>query len=584
MTQELVELKYRVLQQRITDTQETLELMDKLIPCQNDIKSMEIISMEYEKMYQAILQSGEYEKYQEVEKTIIAQISKIEAKLDRKIYQLSSQYPKYFESIEQSENYKNFHGLDIELEKLYALKELLIKCRTFHSQEQQNNLKEKILDLRFRVLVRRQVEQMVYESHSTKSWLSSRKSEEVFYFTPRIREMVKRVKDVKSDILYSYGSRAIMDDSILINHLIFKLLEQEIEENPQKYIGLLLAQIFNPHLCNIANNPFEVNIPYSKLGPDNFRFTFSLDGKNHEDDMYLERSEVNLLLLRAVLDWVIGKENTTIVECGNIFSRFGFECRPIVFCEGQELIRILYSKVKDNLEPKQKDTSKTNGRYCSICIEASTYEFNPKQEPFFTNAELRKLAKNKSEELGALMFYRYYFDEDKGLINQELNLSGMESIINRRSKILENITGVENNDWMRLPLLKTHQPFKNVEFPKHSSSTSSHRAHVWKTRVTEVSDYKPLWKAYKSDFEKLGLHVKMKEFPRWDVKTYIMEEEPFYRRRRAENRWWNSFSACINLDDIADLPIDFEKIYILTEEDMKKVQQIEEREQREEER
>ena len=72
---------------------------------------------------------------------------------------------------------------------------------------------------------------MVYESHSTKSWLSSRRSEEVFYFTPRIREMVKRVKDVKSDILYSYGSRAIMDDSILINHLIFKLLEQEIEEN-----------------------------------------------------------------------------------------------------------------------------------------------------------------------------------------------------------------------------------------------------------------------------------------------------------------------------------------------------------------
>ena len=376
VNKELVELKYGVLQKRITDTQDTLELMNKLIPCSNDIKSMEIISQQYEKMYQAIIQSGEYEKYEEVENIIVAQFSKIEAKLDRMIYRLSSQYPKYFESIEQSENYKNFHGLDIELEKLYALKELLIKCRIFHSQEQQNNLKEKVLDLRFRVLVRRQVEQMIYESHSTKSWLSSRRAEEVFYFTPRIREMVKRIKDVKSDILYSYGSRAIIDDSILINHLIFKLLEQEIEENPQKYIGLLQAPIFNPHLCNIANDSFGKKDIVVNVGGGDMKF-------------FSRPSNVNLSLLIGVLKGIINEENTTIIECNNIYKRFGFECRPIVVNEGQEIIRQLFEKVKHTIKTEAKSIWKSNGPQVRIQFSAYDYKFNPQEVPFYTNAQIR---------------------------------------------------------------------------------------------------------------------------------------------------------------------------------------------------
>lgn len=254
LNKELVELKHRVLQQRITETQDTLRLMDKLIPCPNDIKSMEIISEQYEKMYQAILQSEEYEKYEEVENTIIAQISKIEAKLDRKIYQLSSQYQKYFDSIEQSENYKNFHGLDTELEKMHSLKVFLARCKPYHSQEQQKDLKEKVMDLKFRVSVRRQVEQMVYENHETKSWIAQYEDTELRYFISRVKKMIMSVKDKDDEILFSYDVREIMEDNILTNHLLFKLLEQDIEVNPQKYMGLLEAPIFNPHLCNIASN------------------------------------------------------------------------------------------------------------------------------------------------------------------------------------------------------------------------------------------------------------------------------------------------------------------------------------------
>ena len=94
----LIELKHKVLQRRISETQDTLKLMNKLIPCDKDIKSMEIISQQYEKMYQAILQSGGYDKYEEVENTIIAKIAKIESRLDRNIYRISSQYEKCKES------------------------------------------------------------------------------------------------------------------------------------------------------------------------------------------------------------------------------------------------------------------------------------------------------------------------------------------------------------------------------------------------------------------------------------------------------------------------------------------------------
>lgn len=247
----LIELKHKVLQDRITETQDTLKLMDKLIPCDKDIKSMEIIIEQYEKMYQAMLQSGEYEKYEEVENTIIAQISKIEARLDRNIYRISSQYEKYIQSIKESENYKNFHNLDIEIEKINSLKFFLERCKPYHSQTQQNDLKEKITELRFNVLIRRQVEQMVYEPQSTESRLNQYENEEQEYFISRVKEMIMNVDD---SVLFGDDVQQIIKDNILTNHLLFKVLEKDIAINPQKYIGLLQAPIFNPHLCNIASN------------------------------------------------------------------------------------------------------------------------------------------------------------------------------------------------------------------------------------------------------------------------------------------------------------------------------------------
>lgn len=556
----LIELKYKVLLERIKKVESDLKNISIFINYQSEINSLKVIEQQYKKMYKAILKNGEFDKYEEVENTIIAEIAKIEARIDRDIYRISSRFEEYMKSIEQSENYKNFHGIDIELEKLNSLKFFLVRCEPYHTQTQQNDLKQKIRELRFNVLMRRQIEQMVYEPQAKESRLNQYEDGEQEYFISRVKEMIMNVED---SVLVGYDVEQIMKDNILANHLIFKILEKDIAINPQKYIGLLQAPIFNPHLCNIANNPFEEKIPYIEAGIDDLsieEICFNrLKKRKNADKLHLKRSNVNLFLLKAVLHSVIGEENTTIIECNNIFSRFGFGCRPIVFTEGQELIRILYSKVKDDIKPKQKDTSRTNGQYCSIYIDTDTYEFNPKEESFLTNAELKKILENNSSEIGTLMFYRYYSDDEDGLINQELTLKGMEEIISKRAKILEYITEGEENDWVRLPLLKMRKPFKYVEIPKHISYCNDNYGHEWTSRKSVTFDYRPLWKAYESDFKAIGLRVKPKQY----FSVY-------------SNYCGQAFSACINLDDIADLPIDFEKIYILTEEDMKNVQKIEE--------
>ena len=516
----LIELKHKVLQQRISETQDTLNLMDKLISCDKDIKSMEIISQQYEKMYQAILQSEEYDKYEEVENTIIAQISKIESKLDRMIYQLSLQYPKYFEAIEQSENYKNFHGLDIELEKLHSLKELFTKCKPYHSQEQQKDLQEKLMDLKFNVLVRRQIEQMVYENHSTKSWLAQYEDTELRYFISRVKKMIMSVKDGHDEILFAYDVREIIKDNILTNHLIFKLLEQDIDENPQKYMALLDAPIFNPHLCNIANDPFGKR-----------KITTRIGGIDIPD--VSSTSHVNLSLLIGVLKHVIGNENTTIIECNNIYNRFGFECRPIVVTEGQEIIRKLYEKVKHMIKPKERNVSETNGRKAFVSFWAYDYQFDPKQVPFLTNAQMRK-------RIDEVVVYTTYtalnsqFSEYLKTQQQEPNLINMEELINRRNKLYKNLQLDENN-WKQKPLknLGRHGELEPAEPPFY-------------LMIRGYKDAEALWKKYESDFEKLGIRI-----------NQILKPMKIHTQSGKEAI---VFDVNINLDDIAELPIDYKKI------------------------
>ena len=62
-----------------------------------------------------------------------------------------------------------------------------------------------------------------------------------------------------------------------------------------------------------------------------------------------------------------------------------------------------------------------------------------------------------------------------------------------------------------------------------------------------------LWEKYERDFKDLGIDVK---------KCSKDNSEPH-------------FTICIKIDDISDLPIDYQKIELLTKEELKKVKEIE---------
>ena len=68
-----------------------------------------------------------------------------------------------------------------------------------------------------------------------------------------------------------------------------------------------------------------------------------------------------------------------------------------------------------------------------------------------------------------------------------------------------------------------------------------------------------MWKKYQKEFKDLGIDVKKS------------------RSYRARLR----FDICINLDDISDLPIDYDKVQLLTKEELQKIIKREEGNERE---
>lgn len=542
MTQELVQLKYNILVNRIGDIGETLRLMVKLIDCQEDIDAIHIIFIQYEKMYKAVLASGENDKYQEVEDIIISKASKIEAKLDKYIYKLAKQYPEHIRAIENSDNYKNFGNLDDELSKIYSLKRLLINCEVYHSQQEQEKIKHMLYEIKFKVLIRKQIKQMVYENSSGESslWRNYDDDEERTHYINFLEQMIKNNGLEEDEVIQQYSIEMIRRTDRLLNHVVFRLLEQEIEVNPEKYMSLLDAKIFNPHMCNIANNPFPERIPYMKN-----------DGKEYipASSEYLYRDKVNLSLLLAVLKDIIGDENTTIMECSNIYKRFGFECRPIIFYEGQEIVRRIFNKVKDNIKLPKKDEIKTKGQYCQLNLMAYDYEFYIEKEPFFTEAQIYK-------KLANVMWFEDLHAIDRIIAEERphLRLRGMNKLLVLRNSMIRAMAKAMDNEWMRLPLERITKLYPTRIQPKKTEIHVTNTKRVTIIRGPEET-YKPLWRSYKNDFNDMGIRVSM--------------------LKPLEGRYGNQFLACINLDDISDLPIDYDKIHILTQEELGEAHKIE---------
>jgi len=566
LNKELVELKHNVLLERIEKVNNKLKNISIVVNCENKIKSIELIKNQYEKMYQAILEKGEYDKYKEVEDFIISQLAKIEKSLDKILYKTAKRFNEilqnHIKTSRESEEYKKFQYLDQELEKIKQLKTLFKYCKIYFSREKEKEINTEISAFKFELLIRRQIQQMIYQNGTVHdgrnlSRLNQYDSkEEAELFCVLLEKMLKPFRD--DEVLKEHKIGQIASDNILLNHLLFRILEQDIETNPEKYEPLLEAKIFNPHMCNIANNPFTERIPYlegNTISPysDRDEYIRRLDDPYRH---YYKRDKANLALLRAVLQCAIKKANTTIIECAKIYQRFGFECNPIVVSEGQEIVRRVYEKTKHKLKHSEQ-AKETTGQYAEIIFKALDYEFNPKEDPYFTYAQMKHMVKNKkwtSEDakeritrtlgiFNSCMEYEYLF------------LSDMRILANFRGSIISAITG-KLNEWRRYPL-ETMSSFKHPERPKITRTVTYLGFEQYK--MVEGYDETELWKSYETDFKEMGIRIKGIS----NNKTITGDIH---------------HTIAINLDDIAELPIDFNRIHILSKEEIDQLYELEDEE------
>lgn len=557
LTKESVELKYRILKQRIERIENLLKTLSVIIDFGNEIKSIGIISCQYEKMYKQVLQTGEYEKYQEIEDTILEKLTKIEFKIDKEIYRsakdVQSIFNAIFNAIENGKNCRVFQDLDKEIEKIKWIKELAKQYIPFMSKEEKTDINDQINKFKFELLIRRQVEQMVYENGGKTSSLKRVDSEEErTLFESLLKQLISKLEQ-DDEIMKSYSARQIMEDNILLTHVVFKVYEQKIEENAEQFIELLNVPIFNPHLCNIANNPYKRKIPYAEQNMDDYRY-YANSRIGNSRTKKLERDKINLSLLVAVLRGAINNHNTTIMECENIYSRFGFKCRPITINEGQELIRRIYEKVRP-LTPssKTKNTEKSKGQLCRLRFTPFNYDFNPVDEQFYTNAQIWHCLQNEDAEKAK------DFLENFTRINGEQILTRREQreIASRRSLELERITKI-TNDWVREPIENTtFSVLYSTPVPTRyerrvaSQRHTFNRGREYTYKKVLIRDYESLWGSYSDDI--YGLKIGVKRF---------------------------LGDICINLDDISDLPIDYGQLEIIKDEQKQFVRRFGESQER----
>lgn len=720
MTDVTLELKYKTLNQRINKIDNAFKALSIIANCESEIKGISVIKEQFTRMYNQIIRTGQYSKYQEVEDAVISQVARIEFKLDERIYKYSKlhkniiskcalgikesanckefqkiddelekvesmkellkiyspyitkqvrwsakseietckfnlllrkelegfvtrnnlQHSKYckevleqlvnkfqkaydcgktseikeqvyyaktdddlqvkelvkeimhsvytifettgtyktwydilnevshehlldriFIDIQETKNYKKAHNLETELKKIELIKKL-VKEYGPSDEERSNKINKRISTFKFKLLFRRQLEQMIYENGGKKSKFLRYDSEEerkvfedlfskyiekvgfedelleglqLFHIFKTVEEE-HRLEKVKVDMDEKNSlAKDIIKDNIMTNYIVYKIIEKDIEKDANKYIELLEAPVFNPHMCNISDDPYSEYIPYAEADSGN-------DWKDRKSGNHLERKKVNLSLLISVLD-IISDKNTTIMECDNIYKRFGFKCRPITINEGQELIYKVYDKVREKIrKTKVIDKGKTNGQKCTCYLTGYNYDFEPTVTPFITTAEITKKCTELGHPLESI---------EKDFISligkRDLNLSEQKRICDLRIGIMNWNKARCSSGWGTWKESPLHfWKLTETPFPiKEEYLGCRHSGMEWENFNCHIPNKQVLWESYQKDFEELGIRIEENK------KTICPKLS-------------SSFPIIINLDDIADLPIDYEKINILS--------------------
>ncbi len=639
---EIIALKAKVMIKKINKLHELYKMISKK-ECDEESKNLEIIKKQYLQMYNQIIEKEEYEKYKIIEDIIIYNIAKIEIKLDEYIYNTIQNYQEIIrdgiQKIKTSSNYQECKNMDKSLNDVKILGELLKLYSPYIDKNEEKKIQYEISQLKFDVLYRNQIEDLIYQNKNTTNYLKQYNNEiEKEIFKKLLKEKFASIK-FETDIFYGNSIEQILSDSRLLE----KLMIIDIKSNPYDYIKLLKAKIFNPHLCNIGNNPFEIEeyMTGKQLEEIGYGYMFS-----RQDS--LKTNKVNYSLLVAILRNIITDENVSLIECEKLYKKFGFECNPIVINESQIYIKMIFDEVKgstefekllqEHQEDRKKDKKSQEGKYCKIDFAGLVYKFDRQKN---REEDLLKQILDKKETESMTPIARNSKKEkqlqkikEKGIITTDIDIIILltKNIIDEYNKKIQELkqtsTNREFSSWYYGLNTETYEmEIKEAENNlKWLKELSNKREHL------ELEEIKSLLFFINDIYEKLGIDYNPREvlplentgmensgqvrFAPIPEKSgiytatlghsfsdgFIHEKRVYYRTDlrplwkkykkeftelhidvKKYSKYYESepcFEICVNLGDISDLPIDYKKVKQVTKEEMEEIIEREEGEVR----
>lgn len=617
VTRELVDLKSKVMIQKI----DKLYLICNMLFKNSEIKeskSLKVIKEQYLQMYNRLVETGQYEKYKEIEDIVIKEIAKVELNIDQHIYATIQSYQEVINDTIQkiyiSRNYQDFNNLDQEIQHLGILNELLKLYSPYISKDDIEKTQQKFTKLKFDLLYRKQVEELICKNGGNNSNLLKYDNKiEKEDFEKLLEEKINSLKNKsvdsigkkEDDELFKIPIEQVLSDSKSLERLIII----DMKKNPYNYINLVKAKVFNAHLCNIGSNPFEqeVYITAEQLRRlrrwGHFRACLFTE---------LKANKVNYSILVALLKNIITDENVSYMDCENLYRKFGFECSPILINIGQQCVKMIVDEVKGSQEYiniiNELEKKKENGeeQYCKIDFEGLVYKFENEDKDTDTKDLFDEVISKRNIKLSSSRLKRKKFfskKEDtlqkrkekiqtKGSITIDIDI-----IVLLINDIIEQLNDkIEQDNTSDIYVLKRYEKqikieqnriqwLEDLKSKKEKLTLEDTRKllfeieDVYRTlgirhKIRNIIpledmiryellplapsipyDLRPLWKKYKREFIDLGIDVEL-----------ISQHETSNPR----------FKICVNLADISDLPIDYEKVKVLTKEELQEIREREE--------
>ena len=601
LSKDILEIKYSVMTKRLRELKNICRILFE--EPEEYIKKLVTLERQYNVRYEAIIRSGEYENYQVLEDIIMQEIAKIEYAVDMHVYETRNIGQKFnfilsdqIRETKGTHSYRMLENLDEVMEYANAMQSVLNMYSAYFEEYQILANQRSIDDFKFDIILRKHLRTLIYGTKEAESIFSKiTEKEKNIYFNTLLelaRHYLTKLSQSNKELVQEL-------DKISDNNMA---LRERLEENnleglnrlvkiyvflfSQEFEKLLGLKIFNAHLCNIANNIFSYNEYVSDNGEK------------------FSSSKVNFSLLYAVLKQLITDENMSILECEKIYKKFGFHCRPIIVNEAQEILysiflhltpfktlkdltgveyeipfRGLADAMKKERGLENKEGQDGERRYCLIDLEGYNYHFEYQEtrreaisdeEIIFKRDNVANLLDRIHEPYDESILPRF-----KGLIEKEktqgLTLQEQRQKLKDRYELKNGIDTV-GNPYRELPL----EDMIEIEGVHTQIPRTDLQAGYKRYGDTEEIAYavtvnpEPLWNLYMQDFKALGMDIKSYEQIREQIygnstyrerRTVQVHEKLLERRYGSENA---HYKICINMRDIEDLPIDEQKIRLLS--------------------